>query len=132
MKLEILLEQNLNGEMQERRFEIEVNKDGVIIGRHAQDFMIRDSEVSSKHAMLFVNVKNRLALIDLGSRNGTRVNGKKLERTEIGIGDRIKVGNAFITILNASNEATDSSVLSHWPQMVESIPENKRRQLSSI
>ena len=71
-----------------------------IIGRSSEaDVALRDPEVSRRHATLQA-ARGILYLTDLGSRNGTFLNGKKLggEGIEVKIGDHIDVGNTRLDV----------------------------------
>jgi hypothetical protein len=59
--------------------------------------LIDDSEVSRKHFELsFVN--GQLSVTDLGSRNGTMLNGARVSTAALNAGDRIKVGTSEVTV----------------------------------
>src|SRR5262249_26993773 len=65
-----------------------------LLGRSEEaDVTIEDRRVSFRHARLTI-APNTLYVEDLGSHNGTRVNGQLLggSRAQIGIGDVIEVG----------------------------------------
>jgi FHA domain/Domain of unknown function (DUF1707) len=68
---------------------------GVTIGRAKDcDLMLSDATVSRHHAELRRHGEGWI-LRDLGSRNGTRVNGMRvLEATEVHPGDRVALGEA--------------------------------------
>ena len=64
----------------------------VTIGRGAgNDIMIDNPAISSKHARIFKE-KNFIVLEDLGSTNGTFVNGGKIKKAAINSADDITVG----------------------------------------
>ena len=68
------------------------------IGRRAdQDIVIDDPSVSRAHARLHV-AAGEAAVEDLGSTNGTALNGRPIGRTRVPVrdGDRIQVGNALL------------------------------------
>jgi pSer/pThr/pTyr-binding forkhead associated (FHA) protein len=67
----------------------------VVIGRHhASDFVIGDSTVSRRHAALHRKGYSWI-VEDLGSKNGTRVNGRRVEgRAVIAPGDELGFGAA--------------------------------------
>lgn len=70
----------------------------VIIGKAAEaDFILTDVLVSRKHARL-MNVGGSLVIEDLGSTNGTYVNGKLIRTSPVHEGDVITVGNTDLTI----------------------------------
>jgi pSer/pThr/pTyr-binding forkhead associated (FHA) protein len=72
------------------------------IGRHSDnDIVVKDRSASRHHAILERTGEN-LMVHDKGSRNGTLVNGKKVQSAQVYHGDLIKVGTklsikAFIT-----------------------------------
>ena len=66
------------------------------IGRHSSnDVILADRMVSKRHAAVG-RVKGRIVVKDLGSRNGTFVNGERVEKTILASGDRLKVGSAVL------------------------------------
>jgi pSer/pThr/pTyr-binding forkhead associated (FHA) protein len=63
------------------------------IGRGpAVEFELDDSAMSREHAMLEFS-KGGFVLRDLGSTNGTRVNGETVKTRELEHGDRIEMGD---------------------------------------
>ena len=75
------------------------------VGRSADaDVLILDPEVSRRHA-LFDAEGSVVFLSDLGSSNGTFLNGKKVtQAVEVRAGDRIDVGTARMTFLSGTPE----------------------------
>jgi|GEM_PF-1074022 len=72
-------------------------KGRVIIGRARDvDFRIDDSNVSRRHAAVFWS-EGRIMVEDLGSTNGTMVNGYPVSSTVVGPGDVIVIGDCRIT-----------------------------------
>jgi hypothetical protein len=64
------------------------------LGRHKNnDISIADPKVSSFHARIDRNPDGFL-LVDLGSRNGTFVNGKRIESGILKTGDEVRLGTA--------------------------------------
>lgn len=61
------------------------------------ELVLRDSRVSRRHARLSAR-DGVLVLTDLGSTNGTRVNGHRVSEVVLGAGDRILVGETILTI----------------------------------
>lgn len=73
-------------------------KDVVILGRGTNaSHKLADSKLSNAHCRL-VLMTDKLMVYDLGSKNGTTVNGIKIETAEVYIGDEIKIGETKITI----------------------------------
>jgi len=76
--------------------EFALAKPSVTIGRVASnDIVLSDSKVSRVHARLQYSDEG-LNLVDLGSANGTRVNGLPIERVAIAPGDVIEVGDSTL------------------------------------
>lgn len=84
-----------------RRFEVEGQE--LTIGRHpGNDIHIEDAAVSSRHARLFARPSRYLAgqvelyIEDLGSTNGTFVNGVKCRRQQLTNEDEVRIAwNSF-------------------------------------
>ncbi|MCB1093536.1 MAG: FHA domain-containing protein, partial [Verrucomicrobiae bacterium] len=73
--------------------EYEISGDKTTIGRsHDNDFRIKNSYVSAFHAEVVRLATGDFELVDLGSFNGTFVNGEKVERAVIAPGDSIAIG----------------------------------------
>jgi hypothetical protein len=72
--------------------------DGIIVGRSSEaDLVLKDDNVSRKHARLF-GVNGSVWLRDLGSRNGTLVNGRAVVRSRLRTGDRIAVAGTLFKL----------------------------------
>jgi hypothetical protein len=71
---------------------IPLDKELVTIGRLSEcDVVIDDNGASRRHAQIRT-VGGVSTLTDLGSTNGTKVNGREVQSTELSDGDRITVG----------------------------------------
>jgi pSer/pThr/pTyr-binding forkhead associated (FHA) protein len=63
------------------------------IGRTARaDFIVDAALISRLHCRLTADKSDQLVVEDLGSTNGTLVNGKKVERVVLRAGDKLTVG----------------------------------------
>ncbi len=82
-----------------------------LIGRSAScQLSLDDPLVSRSHAMLTVSNQG-VALEDLGSRNGVRVNGQKVEgKRELSHGDRISIGSQEMLVLKKRDLPTDTAI----------------------
>ncbi len=78
----------------------EFAKDKIVIGRGKNvDLNLDADDISSKHAIIYVNDDGTLEIEDLGSLNGTSVGDKRIsphERFQIGKKDRIMIGDYLI------------------------------------
>ena len=71
------------------------------IGRATDvEVVLADPLVSRRHARLSSR-GGRLVLADLGSTNGTRVNGERVREAVVGPGDRIEIGATRLEIVAA-------------------------------
>ena len=72
------------------------------LGRTARaDFIVQAPLVSRLHCRLTADASNQLVVEDLGSQNGTRVNGRKVDRATLKAGDRLTVGRVEFTVAQA-------------------------------
>ena len=69
------------------------------------ELVLRDTRVSRRHARLTAR-NGVLVLTDLGSTNGTRVNGQRVTEVVLGAGDRILIGETTLLIEAASAGAS--------------------------
>ena len=66
------------------------------IGRIAgNDLQLEDQKVSRHHAVIEVH-DGQTVLRDLGSTNGTEINGKRVNRHRLAPGDRLAVGETTL------------------------------------
>jgi pSer/pThr/pTyr-binding forkhead associated (FHA) protein len=71
---------------------------GLTIGRSADnDLVLADARVSRHHARI-VGRRGTLVYADLGSTNGSRVNGIQVGELVLGAGDRIEIGDTVIVV----------------------------------
>jgi pSer/pThr/pTyr-binding forkhead associated (FHA) protein len=72
--------------------EYELSKTTVTLGRAmTNDIILNENRISRSHARLECSPRG-CELIDLGSSNGTLLNGERVEKAWLGSGDRIKIG----------------------------------------
>lgn len=67
------------------------------------DFVVDAALVSRVHCRFTLNETNELELEDLGSTNGTFVNGKKVSRTVLSDGDKLTVGRVQFVVNSEAN-----------------------------
>jgi hypothetical protein len=77
---------------------IEVDGTPLTVGRASDNALVLgDPRVSRHHARLQAR-RGTLVLTDLGSTNGSRVNGVRVDECALGVGDRVVVGDTVLVI----------------------------------
>ena len=76
--------------------EVPITVDRAVIGRSREcDVRLADTNVSRRHAELR-REESAYWIVDLGSTNGTELNGKRVERARLSDGDRITLGSTDV------------------------------------
>lgn len=100
---------------------IVLDKAVVFIGRHPECDVVltRSRKVSRKHCCI-AQVNSRFVIRDLGSMNGTRLNGKRIKReSRVRLGDKVSIGDVqYVLAVDESAAVSKSS----------SIPEDLDQQ----
>jgi pSer/pThr/pTyr-binding forkhead associated (FHA) protein len=115
-----LIQLNPNGPEQE----FELAKPSVSLGRATtNDITLEDIRVSRSHARLDI-AAGEVTLLDLGSSNGTRVNGILVERTTLAPGDTISLGGQQLKYsLDAPSEEVGFTVIDTQVQLDQTLAE---------
>jgi len=102
-----LVRQNGSGEKKS----VSLSGAPLVIGKSAvSDIVVEDSFVSGRHAEVFWDVARKTVRVrDLGSRNGTYIDGLKIKEESFVAGQALKVGNALFSLKLAGAEATSPS-----------------------
>jgi ABC-type multidrug transport system ATPase subunit len=89
-----------------RPHRVRIEAQAMKIGRRPDnDIVVADLGVSKRHAELRRSAAGRYSIIDLGSHNGTFVNGSRVNQAELSEGDIIAVGHAVFQL--AGGELTE-------------------------
>src|SRR4029077_11802249 len=82
---------------------VDINGDRVTIGRVAEnDIQLSDEKVSRHHAVIEVHEGRRIVLRDLGSRNGTFVDGQRLAGScVLRGGEQLRFGDQQLSVEGA-------------------------------
>ncbi|QRK05163.1 adventurous gliding motility protein GltG [Archangium violaceum] len=101
-------------------------RDIIKIGRLASAHLCLDDEkVSRIHSVIEVAADGSLSIIDMGSVEGTYVNGKRVNKGQLAFGDEIKVGGTTIRLDNPAAVAAvnlASAAASAAPTPVPTAP----------
>ena len=86
-------------------------RESVIIGRTSKSsHVIPDELLSSAHCKILL-MPNKLEVIDLESKNGTYLNGLRIEQSELFLGDELRIGNTKIVIASEKMDAQSVNAL---------------------
>jgi pSer/pThr/pTyr-binding forkhead associated (FHA) protein len=97
----------ISGKYQGGEFPLRPHRE-IIIGRSSDlDMVLVEDMVSRKHAKITTD-ENAVTIQDLGSTNGTFVNGEKVRKADLKDGDRILIGTSIIKIVYVEGESTNS------------------------
>ena len=80
--------------------EVVATEKGIRIGRAKSNDLVLDEPLVSRHHCRVFFKAGRLYLADLGSANGTEVNGQPAQAYNLRIGDRISIGNSIIKVIS--------------------------------
>src|SRR5262249_15330309 len=72
------------------------------LGRSAECDIVLTTGKGSRHHADIVSENGCFFLVDAGSKNGTRLNGVKIDRAQLNMGDVIAIGDARITFGEAA------------------------------
>lgn len=76
-----------------------------VIGRgRAANICIENQRVSRRHALVTIDEKGNAIIEDLGSSNGTSVNGVRIQRQELKDGDKVQIGYHCILKFSRQDE----------------------------
>ena len=87
----------------------------MVIGRESDSIELDDEQLSRRHAVLRA-LEDGLEVEDLGSLNGTFVNGRRIEEpTRLRDGDLIKVGQSVLAIEGGAGAPAPATVAAPVP-----------------
>jgi len=96
----------ISGKYQGGEFPLRPHRE-IVIGRSSElDMVLVEDMVSRKHAKITTDDKT-VSIQDLGSTNGTFVNGEKVRKVELKDGDRILIGTSIVKLVYVDGENTN-------------------------
>jgi hypothetical protein len=100
----------ISGKYEGGEFPLQDGKD-VIVGRSSElDMVLVEEMVSRRHAKITVRT-GKIRIEDLGSTNGTFVNGERIQNTELHEGDRILIGTSILKVVADASGADSRASL---------------------
>jgi pSer/pThr/pTyr-binding forkhead associated (FHA) protein len=89
--------------------EVVVDRDELVVGRNpGADLSLPDDALSGVHAAIELGLSG-FRVRDLGSTNGTFVNGSQVQATDLKDGDRITVGEHTLQYRQQARDDADAS-----------------------
>lgn len=80
----------------------------IVIGRSSElDMVLIEDMVSRRHAKI-QTTEDEIAIMDMGSTNGTFVNGEKVKKARLKEGDRILIGTSIMKLVTVDPATTVS------------------------
>ncbi len=101
----------ISGKYQGGEFPIATDKQ-IIVGRSSDlDMVLVEDMVSRKHAKIAMQ-GDQIWIEDLGSTNGTFVNGEKIKRSRLKEGDRVLIGTSILKVIagDAARDGADAKI----------------------
>lgn len=78
--------------------------EGLLIGRSRAHWIIEDNRVSSTHAEIQSNNQGHLLLVDKGSRNGIKVQGRNISKLLLFPGLILQIGDTLVEVLHVDDQ----------------------------
>jgi FHA domain-containing protein/uncharacterized protein DUF4388 len=99
----------------------------LVIGRSSElDLVLIEDMVSRKHAKLTL-LPGNITISDLGSTNGTFVNGEKVKRARLKEGDRILIGTSILKLVAVAGTGQPIDPQKAQQELEKTAAEKERR-----
>src|SRR5438270_1554756 len=120
----------IQGADQGKRFELKSKP--MALGRdHSNPIRLHDTEVSRRHAEVRP-ADNSYRIVDLGSANGTFVNGQPVDQAPLRPGDRLQLGQT-VMLFNAGNgQGAERDLTTRVDMLSNTGPDDRSAILRSI
>jgi hypothetical protein len=97
----------ISGKYQGGEFPLRPNRE-IVVGRSSDlDMVLVEDMVSRKHAKITTDEQG-VSIQDMGSTNGTFVNGEKIRKVDLKDGDRILIGTSIIKLVAVTGEGVEA------------------------
>ena len=95
----------ISGKYQGGEFPIYPDKP-IVVGRSSDlDMVLVEDMVSRRHAKIAIGGDSAITIEDLGSTNGTFVNGEKVKKARLKEGDRVLIGTSILKVVATDQNA---------------------------
>src|SRR5450631_1008961 len=100
-----------------------IAQDIVKVGKDPRSHLRVDDELASRmHAVIEVAGPEDITLIDLGNEPGTMVNGARVNKCKLHVGDQIQVGQTYIVLESADAAGAEAVAAPHTTQAGYGVP----------
>ncbi len=107
----------------------------ITIGRSTGEILLEDTEVSGRHCTVQMNA-GELIIVDHSSRNGTLLNGRRVERNRLRAGDTLQVGQAVFRVVEwpeTPDFLDPVAIANQWCRQISAQPdEQSHQEISSL
>lgn len=119
----------ISGKYQGGEYPLPMDRE-IVIGRGGElDIVLVEDMVSRKHAKI-TTVEGKIVIQDLGSTNGTFVNGEKIKKARLKEGDRVLIGTSILKLISAADSKLASNASSmdrgELQQMLDAAAEKRK------
>jgi pSer/pThr/pTyr-binding forkhead associated (FHA) protein len=112
----------ISGKYQGGEFPLKAEKQ-IVIGRSSElDMVLVEDMVSRKHAKITLQA-GKITIEDLGSTNGTFVNGEKVKTARLKEGDRILVGTSILKLVRQG---------ANVPELDDAVVKQKLEEVAAV
>jgi pSer/pThr/pTyr-binding forkhead associated (FHA) protein len=106
-----------------------MSSSSLTIGRSVGDLLLEDTEVSGKHCSVQMNA-GELIVVDHASRNGTFLNGQRVERNRLRSGDSLRIGAVNFRVIEWPSQTEAADPMTLVKTWCKRISEEERSQFS--
>jgi signal transduction histidine kinase/pSer/pThr/pTyr-binding forkhead associated (FHA) protein len=120
----------IQGADQGKRFELTTSP--ISLGRdNTNPIRLHDTEVSRRHAEVRRS-DEAYRVVDLGSANGTYVNGQAVDQSPLRSGDRLQLGQTVMLFSEAQAGSSDREVASRVNMLAPASPDDRSAILKTV
>jgi signal transduction histidine kinase/pSer/pThr/pTyr-binding forkhead associated (FHA) protein len=120
----------IQGADQGKRFELGSNP--MALGRdNSNPIRLHDTEVSRRHAEVR-RVEDAYRVVDLGSANGTYLNGQPIDNSPLRSGDRLQLGQSVMLFSEGPSGSTDRELAERVNMLAPASPDDRSAILKTM
>src|SRR5712671_4961537 len=121
----------ISGKYQGGEYPLQDARD-LVIGRSSDlDMVLIEDMVSRKHAKITLQ-DGAITIADLGSTNGTFVNGEKVKKTQLKEGDRVLIGTSILKLVTVQRSALPIDTRAAQEQLERTAAAQERKGRSAV